>query len=107
MQNLSAAELAAWLADPSREKPILLDVREPWEFQTCRIEESRNVPMRELPTSLGGLDGAGEIVVICHHGARSLRVALFLKSRGHGRVYNLAGGVDAWARNVDPAMPVY
>ena len=107
MQNLSAAELAAWLADASREKPILLDVREPWEFQTCRIEESRNVPMRELPASLGKLDGAGEIVVICHHGARSLRVALFLKSRGHGRVYNLAGGVDAWARNVDPAMPVY
>ena len=107
MQDLSAAELAAWLADPSRVRPVLLDVREPWEFQTCRIEESRNVPMREVPASLGELDGAGEIVVICHHGARSLRVALFLKSRGHGRVYNLAGGVDAWARNVDPAMPVY
>jgi len=46
-------------------------------------------------------------VVICHHGARSLRVALFLQSRGHARVYNLGGGVDAWARSVDPAMPVY
>lgn len=107
MQNLSAAELAAWLADPARDKPVLLDVREPWEFETCRIEESRNVPMREVPAWVGELDGAGEIVVICHHGARSQRVALFLKSRGHGQVYNLAGGVSAWARDVDPAMPVY
>lgn len=107
MQNLSVAELAAWLADPSREAPVLLDVREPWEFQTCRIPQSLLMPMREVPARLGELEGASEIVVICHHGARSLRAALFLQSRGHARVYNLAGGVDAWARSVDPAMPVY
>ncbi|HET9735665.1 MAG TPA: rhodanese-like domain-containing protein [Burkholderiales bacterium] len=107
MQNLSVAELASWLADPSREDPVLLDVREPWEFQTCRIPQSLLMPVREVPARLAELEGAREIVVICHHGARSLRVALFLQSRGHTRVYNLAGGVDAWARSVDPAMPVY
>jgi rhodanese-related sulfurtransferase len=107
MQNLSVAELAAWLADPARDQPVLLDVREPWEFQTCRIPQSLLMPMREVPTRLGELDGAGEIVVICHHGARSLQVTMFLQSRGRARVYNLAGGVDAWARSVDPAMPVY
>jgi len=107
MQNLSVAELAAWLADPSREKPVLLDVREPWEFQTCRIPQSQLMPVHEVPARLGELEGAGEVVAICHHGARSLQVAMFLESRGHARVYNLAGGVDAWARSVDPAMPVY
>lgn len=107
MQNLSVAELAAWLAESSREAPVLLDVREPWEFQTCRIPQSLLMPVREVPARLGELEGAGAIVVICHHGARSLRVALFLESQGHARVYNLAGGVAAWARSVDPAMPVY
>ena len=107
VQNLSVAELAAWLADPSREAPVLLDVREPWEFQTCRIPQSLLMPLREVPARMGELESAGEIVVICHHGTRSLRAALFLQSQGHARVYNLAGGVDAWARSVDPAMPVY
>ena len=107
MQNLTVTELAAWLGDAARKDPLLLDVREPWEFQTCRIPQSLLMPMREVPARLGELEDAGEIVVICHHGHRSMRVAMFLHSRGHGRVYNLAGGVDAWARSVDPAMPVY
>jgi rhodanese-related sulfurtransferase len=107
VKNLTVAELAAWLADPAREKPVLLDVREPWEFQTCHIPQSLLMPLREVPARLGELQGAEEVVVICHHGARSLRVALFLQSQGPARVYNLAGGVDAWARSVDPAMPVY
>lgn len=107
MQNLSVTELAARLADASRKAPLLLDVREPWEFQTCSIPQSLLMPMREVPARLGELDGASEIVVICHHGHRSMRVAMFLHARGHARVYNLAGGVDAWARSVDPAMPVY
>jgi rhodanese-related sulfurtransferase len=107
VQNLPVTELAAWLADASREAPLLLDVREPWEFQTCSIPQSLLMPMREVPARLGELEGAGSIVVICHHGHRSMRVAMFLHARGHARVYNLAGGVDAWARSVDPAMPVY
>ena len=107
MRNLSPAELAAWLADPARPDPLLLDVREPWEFQTCRIEGARLVPMRELPARLAELDPDADIVAICHHGTRSMQVAYFLARQGFERVHNLAGGVDAWARSVDPAMPVY
>jgi rhodanese-related sulfurtransferase len=107
MKNLSATELATWLADPARPRPLLLDVREPWEFQTCRIADSRHVPMREIPARLAEVDPQAEVVVICHHGSRSLQVAQFLARQGYGRVHNLSGGVDAWARSVDPAMPVY
>jgi len=107
MRNLTPAELAAWLADGARERPVLLDVREPWEFQTCHIAGARHVPMNELPQRLGELDPAADVVAICHHGARSLQVAQFLGRRGFERVYNLAGGVDAWARSIEPAMPVY
>lgn len=107
MQNLSVAELAAWLADPSRQAPVLLDVREPWEFQTCHIAGARHVPMNELPARLGELDPGAELVAICHHGTRSLHVAYFLARQGFERVHNLVGGVDAWARTIDPAMPVY
>jgi len=107
MQNITPAELSARLADPGRPAPLLLDVREPWEFQTCRLADSLLVPMREIPARLGELDPEAETVVVCHHGSRSLRVAMFLEQQGFTRVFNLAGGVDAWARSVDPAMPVY
>ena len=107
MRNLNPADLHAWLGDPGRDKPILLDVREPWEFETCRIPDSRHVPMRSLPARLTELDRDAPTVVICHHGSRSLQVAYFLAHQGFSEVYNLAGGVNAWARSVDPAMPVY
>ncbi len=107
MTSIPPAELAAWLADPARSKPLLLDVREAWEFQTCSIAGSLLVPMRELPARLGELVPGAETVVICHHGGRSLQAAMFLERQGCLRVHHLAGGVDAWARSVDPAMPVY
>jgi rhodanese-related sulfurtransferase len=107
MKNLAPAELAAWISDAARERPQLLDVREPWEFQTCRIADSLPVPLRELPMRLGELNPEAETVVICHHGARSMHAALLLERQGFERVHNLAGGIDAWARSVDPAMPVY
>lgn len=107
MRNLTPAELAAWLADPARPDPLLLDVREPWEFQTCHIAGARHVPMNQLPARLHELDPDAELVAICHHGTRSLHVAYFLARQGFERVHNLAGGVDAWARTIDPAMPVY
>ena len=107
MTNVTPAELRAWLADPERPAPLLLDVREPWEFATCRIESSLLVPMREIPARLGELDRAAETVVVCHHGMRSMQVALYLQRQGFENVYNLAGGVDAWARTVEPRMPVY
>jgi rhodanese-related sulfurtransferase len=107
MTQISPSELRAWLTDPSRRKPQLLDVRESWEFRTCRIEDSLPMPMREIPARIAELDPGTDTVVICHHGARSMHAAYFLERQGFESVYNLAGGVDAWARTVDPAMPVY
>jgi rhodanese-related sulfurtransferase len=107
MTQISPTELRAWLADPSRPKPQLLDVREPWEFRTCRIEDSLPMPMREIPARIAELDPGVDTVVICHHGARSMHAAYFLERQGFESIYNLAGGVDGWARTVDPAMPVY
>jgi rhodanese-related sulfurtransferase len=107
LKQIAPAALAAWLADPARKKPLLLDVREPWEFQTCHIEGSQLVPMGEIAARAGELDASAEVVVICHHGGRSMQVAMFLEKKGFSEVINLAGGVDAWARTVDPAMPVY
>ena len=73
VRNLAPADLAAWLADPARPRPQLLDVREPWEFQTCRIDDARLLPLRELPARVAELDPAAETVVICHHGGRSMQ----------------------------------
>ena len=107
MKNIAPAELARWLADTAREKPVLLDVREPWEFQTCHIAGSTHVPMNEIPARAAEIDPDGEVVVICHHGGRSMQVAMFLEKQGYAKVHNLAGGVDQWAKTVDPSMAQY
>lgn len=107
MQHLSAPELAAWINDPARPTPILLDVREPWEFATCRLDGAVLMPMRTIPTRLTELDDDAPIVCICHHGARSMQVAHFLEQHGYSEVINLTGGIDAWARQVDSAVPLY
>ena len=107
MNQIAPAQLAAWLADTARAQPVLLDVREAWEFQTCSIAGSRHMPMQEIPERAGEVDADAEIVVICHHGGRSMQVGIFLERNGFAKVHNLAGGVDAWARIVDPKMPVY
>lgn len=106
MRHMSPQQLADYLAkaDPA---PLLLDVREPWEFQICRLEGSTLVPMRTIPQAASGLDAARETVVICHHGVRSRAVASYLEQNGFTNVVNLNGGVAAWAREVDPKMPVY
>jgi rhodanese-related sulfurtransferase len=107
MKQIAPAELAAWLDDAGRARPVLLDVREPWEFQTCSIAGSTLIPMGEVPARAAEVDPQREVVVICHHGGRSMQVALFLEKNGYANVHNLAGGVDSWARTVDPSMPVY
>jgi rhodanese-related sulfurtransferase len=106
MRDLTPIALSAHLASVD-EPPLLLDVREPWEFQICRIDGSQLVPMGQIPAALNALDREKETVVICHHGIRSRQVALYLEYQGFTRVINLAGGVDAWARDVDHAMAVY
>jgi rhodanese-related sulfurtransferase len=107
VKNIAPGALSDWIKDPARAKPFLLDVREPWEFQTAHIENALLLPLRELPARFGELDSNSEVVVICHHGGRSMQAAMFLERQGFASVHNLAGGVDAWARQVDPAMPVY
>ena len=107
MLQITPARLKAWLDDAGREKPVLLDVREPWEHEKARLEGSTLIPMREVPARAGDIDPAREIVAICHHGGRSMQVALFLEKQGFRQVHNLAGGIDAWSRAVDPAVPTY
>lgn len=107
MQHIRPAELKAWLDDPGREKPLLLDVREPWEYNIVHIEGSRLLPMRQVPAALDTLDAEREIIVICHHGIRSRQVARFLIDQGFDKVINLRGGLDAWARYTDPGLATY
>ena len=107
IQQLQPRELRDWLDDGSRQAPMLLDVREPWEVQLCRIEGALAIPMNNAAEQCASLDRDAEMVLICHHGGRSMQVALFLERSGFKNLHNLAGGVDAWARSIDPAMAVY
>jgi len=110
MQQITAPQLKSWLdecAAGTRVKPQLLDIREPWEFEVCRIPDARLIPMRSVPARLMELDREADTVVICHHGARSFQVALFLEQQGFSNILNLYGGVAAWAQQVDTAMPTY
>jgi len=88
------------------EEPLLLDVREPWEFQASRIEGSKLIPMGELSERVSELDPEAETVVICHHGARSAYVTQALDQAGFQNVLNLEGGLDAYSQ-VDPLVPRY
>jgi len=106
MRELTAVELQAHL-DSKSEQPVLLDVRESWEYDKACIEGSTLVPMRSIPERLQELDPERETVVICHHGIRSRMVCLFLENQGFSNLVNLSGGVDAWARDVDRQMPTY
>lgn len=104
MQRFDAPRLAEYL---QRANPLLLDVREPWEFEICHIDGSVNIPMGQIPSALAQIEDADDVVVICHHGIRSLQVIQFLEQQVDNDLINLDGGVDAWARNVDVDMPVY
>ncbi len=86
---------------------MLLDVREPWEFQCARIEGSTLIPMGQIPRRMQQLDPDAHIVVICHHGNRSLNVTHWLRQNGIDKAQSLRGGVEAWAQRVDPKVPRY
>jgi rhodanese-related sulfurtransferase len=107
MQKLTSLELVEWLGNTDRESPVLLDVREPWEYQTCHIEGSLTMPMNTIAGNLSELDMEQPIICICHHGVRSVQVALFLEEYGFTQISNLTGGVHAWAQQIDNTMPVY
>jgi rhodanese-related sulfurtransferase len=107
MQELSPPQLRAWLDDTARPAPVMLDVREEWELERCHIDNAIWIPMRDVPQRMKELDPQANVVVICHHGVRSYHVARLLEHEGFSSVYNLATGVDGWARQVDPTMPTY
>lgn len=107
MQQIGARQLADWLSDDSRAKPVLLDVREPWEVALCKLPGSQNIPMHLVPLRSNELSPGDEIVIICHHGRRSMQVGIFLERQGFSSLINLTGGVAAWADEVDPNLPRY
>jgi rhodanese-related sulfurtransferase len=87
---------------------ILLDVREPWEFQTASLPGSILMPMGDVPSrAFAELDPDARIIVLCHHGQRSLSVAMWLRNQGFDYAQSLAGGIDAWTRQIDPTVPLY
>lgn len=86
----------------------LLDVREPWEFQTANIGGAKVMPMGEVPSRAHQeLDPEEHIVVMCHHGVRSMNVTVWLRQQGFEKVQSMRGGIDAWSRHVDETIPKY
>jgi len=103
--EIAAAELQReWTANPEL---VVLDVREPHEYEIAHIEGTRLMPLSELPARLRELDGRAPIVTLCHHGLRSAHALELLKGAGFGRVRSLRGGIDAWSVDVDPEVPRY
>src|SRR5262249_59639581 len=87
----------------------LLDVREPVEHQIARLPGAMLVPLAQLPARVGEVERAKDLVVYCHHGMRSARAIQYLVQSGFdpARLFNLAGGIDAWSREVDSSVPIY
>ena len=89
------------------EKPLLIDVREPWEHEICRIEGAKLIPMNTIPANLQSLDVEEAVICYCHHGMRSLDVAVWLQRQGVESAKSLAGGIDKWSAEIDPKVPRY
>jgi len=106
VRELSALELKAYI-ETCENKPLLLDVRQPWEFDVCKIGDSLLIPMSQIPAAVETLDFNRETVVICHHGIRSRSVGRYLEQAGFNNIINLSGGVAQWAKTVDQQMPTY
>jgi rhodanese-related sulfurtransferase len=103
------AGLGEWMA--GRPPAVVLDVREPWELRTASVKadgfELLAIPMNEIPARIAELDPARPVACLCHHGTRSQRVASFLAQQGFTQLANIAGGIDAWSCERDPAVPRY
>jgi rhodanese-related sulfurtransferase len=105
MQEITPQELKARLGKPGA--PTLLDVRQDWETQLCRLPNAVHIPIEEIELRVDELNRDDDIVVYCHQGVRSAAVAEYLRSLGFKSVQNLAGGLDLWARTVEPGMRRY
>ena len=109
--EVSVQQLAEFIASQSGTAPVLLDVREAWELHAARLDlpgaSTLHMPMQTLPARLHELDRLQPILALCHHGARSWQCVAFLQQQGFEAVYNVSGGIDAWSREIDPAVPRY
>ena len=106
MRHFSARQLQDYLSQCD-EPPLLLDVREPWEFEYCHIEDSVLIPMGELANELDDLDPMRTTIMICHHGIRSRQMGYYMEQAGFKNIVNLDGGVEQWAEDVDSSMKRY
>lgn len=98
---------ATELLGKTTKTPLVLDVREPWEAEICRLSNAELIPMRQIPEKLSVLPNDRHILVLCHHGGRSRRVTDYLRANGFSAVTNIAGGIDAWAEQIDPTLRRY
>lgn len=105
MDEISPQELKARI--DATGAPILVDVRQDWETKLCRLPDAVHIPIEEIEFRTDELNPEDEIVVYCHQGVRSAAVAHYLRGLGFKNVRNLMGGLDAWARTVDPGMRRY
>ncbi len=105
MDEITPEQLKARL--DTRDLPVLLDVRQDWETKLCRLPNAVHIPIEEIEFRTDELNSGDDIVVYCHQGVRSAAVAQYLRALGFARVRNLAGGLDAWARAMDPTMRRY
>lgn len=103
--ELSPVELKQRLAE--RLPLVLVDVRQDWETRLCRLDNALHIPIEEIELRSDELDPAAETIVYCHQGVRSAAVVEYLRGLGFANVRHLAGGLDAWARSVDPSMRRY
>ena len=114
IDQVRPSELQQWLQrqPAGGARPLVLDVREPWELQTASVKPEEGfelvaIPMNTIPARLAELDPDRPVACLCHHGARSQRVAMFLAQQGFASVANIAGGIDAWSQEHDASVPRY
>jgi rhodanese-related sulfurtransferase len=115
IDQIRPAAFAQWTAAQACTAPLVLDVRETWEFNTAAIRpldgaqafDVLSIPMQDIPTRLAELPKDRPIACLCHHGARSQRVAQYLAQNGFEQVVNIAGGIHAWSDEADASVPRY
>jgi len=89
------------------EKLLLVDVREMWEYELCRIPGAKLIPLGKIPANLNSLMDAGDVICYCHHGMRSLDAAAWLRKQGVDGARSMAGGIERWSAEIDPSVPRY
>ena len=110
IEQVRPSELSSWIESHGADA-LVLDVREANELRAAAVKpegfELQHIPMNEIPGRLGQLDPGRAVAVLCHHGTRSMRVAMFLQANGFDTVANIAGGIEAWSQELDPSVPRY